>query len=118
MQKKVHYSRQNSLRISISIIYDLTQSINEDVSGRNCIEFASDGFRCVPFYACNGGEIITNGDGIVDIRGANLAPLDSKCSGEIEVCCRHPDWKGCRTFLTKYFQPYLKKIFPSCYFSS
>ena len=88
----------------------MTQSINEDISGRNCIEFASDGFRCVPFYACNGGEIITNGDGIVDIRGANLAPLDSKCSGEIEVCCRHPDWKGCRISLTKFFSTVLKVI--------
>ena len=63
------------------------------LSGRNCTEFAEDGFRCVPFYACNGGEIITDGTSLIGIRSAELAPLDSKCSAKNEICCRHPDWK-------------------------
>ena len=40
-----------------------------------------------------GGEIITNGYGIADIRRRSSALLDSKCSEILEICCRHPDWK-------------------------
>ena len=35
----------------------------EDIEKKKCSEFGADGFRCVPFYACKGGEIITNGKG-------------------------------------------------------
>ena len=48
--------------------------------------------RCVPYYGCKGGELIVNGEGIVDIR--NMDPLNSKCPGDLEVCCRHPDWRN------------------------
>lgn len=40
-----------------------------------------------------GGEIITNGYGIADIRRRSSALLDSKCSEILEICCRHPDWR-------------------------
>ncbi len=33
--------------------------------------------------------------GLIDIRsGIELFPIDSKCEGYLEVCCRHPDWSG------------------------
>ena len=35
----------------------------EDIEKKKCSEFGADGFRCVPFYACKEGEIITNGAG-------------------------------------------------------
>ena len=25
---------------------------------------------------------------------AELDPKESKCPGDLEVCCRHPDWRG------------------------
>ena len=35
----------------------------EDLENKKCSEFADEGFRCVPFYACKQGEVITNGRG-------------------------------------------------------
>ena len=35
----------------------------EDLEKKKCADFAKDGFRCVPFYGCKEGEIITNGVG-------------------------------------------------------
>ena len=40
-----------------------------------------------------GGQIITSGYGIADIRRRSSALLDSKCSEILEICCRHPDWR-------------------------
>jgi len=68
-------------------------SVNEDASNRNCTDFEQDGYRCVPFYGCKGGQIITSGYGIADIRRRSSALLDSKCSEILEICCRHPDWR-------------------------
>ena len=47
--------------------------------------------RCVPYYGCEGGELFVSSKGLVDIR--NMDPLISKCPGDLEICCRHPDWK-------------------------
>ena len=44
----------------------------EDASDRNCSEFAVDGYRCAPFFACKGGEIIANGVGLVNIRHEDI----------------------------------------------
>ncbi|KAJ8961442.1 hypothetical protein NQ318_014690 [Aromia moschata] len=41
---------------------------------------------CVPYYLCNNGTIVTNGEGIIDIR-ANEGP----CGTYIEVCCNEKD---------------------------
>lgn len=61
--------------------------------------YASQGFQCVPYYQCDDlGEIITDGgEGLIDIRGnfgqtVQLDPDNSKCPGDLEVCCRHPDF--------------------------
>merc|ERR1711962_1655392 len=35
----------------------------------NCEDYtASQGFECVPYYQCNNGTIITDGEGLIDIR--------------------------------------------------
>ena len=44
----------------------------EDATDRNCSEFAVDGYRCAPFFACKGGEIIANGVGLVNIRHEDI----------------------------------------------
>ena len=49
-------------------------------------------FRCVPYYGCKDGVLVTNGKDLVDIR--SLDPSNSKCPGDLEVCCQHPDWEG------------------------
>ena len=36
--------------------------------------------------------LVTNGEDLVDIR--NLDPSNSKCPGDLEICCQHPDWEG------------------------
>ena len=66
---------------------------------QDCKEFDVDGYRCVPYYGCYNGEIITNGKGVINIRSGRsisfeLNPLDSLCPGDLEVCCRHPDWRN------------------------
>ena len=47
-------------------------------------------------YSCEGGVIITDGGSLINVRidAAVLDPANSKCPGELEVCCRHPDWVG------------------------
>ena len=62
----------------------------ENDSGKNCTDFASDGYRCVPFWACDGGVIITDGRSIIGIRSGllTLDPMTSKCHGDLETCCR------------------------------
>merc|ERR1712240_327480 len=35
----------------------------------NCVDYtASQGYECVPYYQCNNGTIITDGEGLIDIR--------------------------------------------------
>ena len=43
--------------------YEASLKKLEDLEEKSCSEFAGDGYRCVPFFACNGGEIVTNGAG-------------------------------------------------------
>jgi len=75
----------------------------EDASEKSCIEFADDGYRCAPFYACKGGEIIVNGAGLTNIRSSDtsivsrkvaLDPSLSKCDAGLDICCRLPEWSG------------------------
>jgi hypothetical protein len=53
----------------------------------------------VEYYQCRDGHIITDGVGLIDIRfgadatsdSAVLDPINSKCPGMLEVCCKDPD---------------------------
>merc|ERR1712038_233761 len=61
----------------------------------NCEDYtASQGYECVPYYQCNNGTIITDGEGLIDIRNGFgiLSPEDSKCPGFLDVCCKDPDF--------------------------
>ena len=75
-------------------IYGQAQIIIKEIENKKCSEYKADGFRCVPFYSCKGGEIITDGRDILGVRGAIFNPLDSKCDDSYtDICCRHPDWR-------------------------
>ena len=72
-------------------------------ANKKCSDFQSDGFECVPFYACFAGEIITNGATLINIRNVgrrrkkrsiDLGPLDSKCFCANEICCRLPEFNS------------------------
>ena len=68
------------------------------MANKKCSEFAIDGFQCVPFHACKGGEVVTSGAGTLGPRNTPgldklFDPLDSKCEDSQEICCRMPDWK-------------------------
>ncbi|CAB4056737.1 unnamed protein product [Lepeophtheirus salmonis] len=71
--------------------------VNEivDTSYEDCSYYADQGYKCVPYYTCEDGEIVTDGGGLIDIRSSFSAILDpgsSKCPGYLEVCCRHPEF--------------------------
>jgi hypothetical protein len=79
-------------------LFEGPKKVTADLENKKCTEFNEEGYRCVPFYACKGGEIITNGAGLANVRGAGMEvavfnPLDSKCEESLDMCCRHPDWK-------------------------
>lgn len=48
---------------------------------------------CVPYYYCNSDNIvITNGQGLIDIRQARMNPTaETLCEDYLEVCCRLPE---------------------------
>ena len=78
--------------------YRKAYQLRTDLENKKCSEFAIDGFQCVPFNACKGGEVNTSGTGILGTRGTPVLetlfdPLDSKCDDSQESCCRMPDWK-------------------------
>jgi secreted trypsin-like serine protease len=69
--------------------------IEVDTVYQNCSEYtASLGYMCVPYYQCDKGTIVTNGAGLIDVRGGfgNLSPENSKCPGFLDVCCKDPDF--------------------------
>merc|ERR1711973_196940 len=60
-----------------------------------CAEYTEQfGYECVPYYQCHNGTIITDGAGLIDVRGGfgTLTPEDSKCPGFLDVCCKDPDF--------------------------
>ncbi len=61
-------------------------------SSKNCSHYHSDGFRCVPYYRCNDGKVVTDGDGRSDLisNQITLDPNASKCQGDLEICCQLP----------------------------
>ena len=68
----------------------------EPISPDNCTDYSETGYKCVPYYNCENGVIITDGGGIVDIRIEDervvLDPANSICPGLLEVCCRNEDY--------------------------
>jgi hypothetical protein len=75
------------------------KDIIEDERFKQCSSYAESGYRCVPYYSCENGEIITDGGGLINVRFGSLNyvqldPETSKCPGSLEMCCRHPDWIG------------------------
>ena len=75
----------------------------DPAEGKKCDFYTkTEGFECVPYYQCDGGTIITDGYGLIDIRfgGSDsgqpeLAVLDSTdlmCPGSLDICCKDPDF--------------------------
>merc|ERR1711971_249510 len=78
---------------------DHSPTIVVDDESLTCLEYADQGYRCVPYYSCEDGEIIIDGAGLFNPRFGGLddvavSPENSKCQGALEMCCRHPDWFG------------------------
>merc|ERR1719373_1184033 len=70
--------------------------VESDRRFEDCSDYTDQlGYECVPYYQCSNGTIITDGEGLIDIRNgfAALNPDESKCPGFLEVCCRDPDFK-------------------------
>ena len=86
-----------------STIFFLLLIVKDDFINKKCSDFQTDGFECVPFYACVAGEIVTNGANLINIRSfsktrkkrsIDLGPLDAQCFCENEICCRLPDYNN------------------------
>ena len=56
------YDYSEDKDIDCSIYLQNITKIRE-IENKTCLEFAEEGFRCVPYYACRAGEIITNAAG-------------------------------------------------------
>jgi secreted trypsin-like serine protease len=77
----------------------VASEIKQDDEHITCAEYGNSGYRCVPFYGCDNGEIIVDGGSLINVRfggldDVELDPENSKCPGSLEVCCRHPDFLG------------------------
>lgn len=73
--------------------------IKVDNTHITCADYGNSGYRCVPFYGCDNGEIVVDGSDLINVRfggldDVELDPENSKCPGSLEVCCRHPDFIG------------------------
>jgi len=71
--------------------------ISIDDQFKNCEDYADVGYRCTPYYSCLDGEIITDGGGLFNPRFGGLSDVElnpdtSKCPGDIEMCCRLPEY--------------------------
>ena len=77
--------------------YGLPAKTVVDSQDNPCSFYSDAGYRCVPYYQCQNGEIVVDGAGLFDIRSGlgavTLDPSKSKCLGELEVCCLHPDFE-------------------------
>ena len=60
--KEYEYNDYNEENVDCSIYADDIRTI-KDLAKKKCSEFANDGYRCVPFQACEEGEIKTDGRG-------------------------------------------------------
>merc|ERR1719326_2368706 len=85
-------------------LYEELQKIEViKADGSNKCDFyrETEGFECVPYYQCEGGQIITDGAGLIDIRfgGGSEEPefavldaTDLMCPGSLDICCKDPDF--------------------------
>merc|ERR1719510_2588556 len=84
-------------------LYEELQKIEViKADGSNKCDFyrETEGFECVPYYQCDGGQIITDGAGLIDIRfGGSEEPevavldaTDLMCPGSLDICCKDPDF--------------------------
>ena len=75
----------------------------------SCSSFASQGYDCVPYYLCKDGNIVTDGEGVIDPRGlamrrkaekdeartVNWTPEEAEeasCPVIFDVCCKDLDF--------------------------
>ena len=78
-----------------------------DTSSKFCAFYNESGYRCVPYYSCDGGEIIIDGAGLFNPRfggldDVELNPETSKCPGSFEMCCRYDRFYLCQRFSERY----------------
>lgn len=66
----------------------------EDDQFDNCTFYEPYGYKCVPYYQCHNGFIITDGGGLIDVRNGLVDPGNSKCESYLEVCCQDEAYKG------------------------
>ncbi len=66
--------------------------------GKPCNEIELGAYECVPEHLCRDGHIVTDGEGVLKLRnadvdifgdfgGVEIDPSKSKCRGVTEVCC-------------------------------
>ena len=70
---------------------DVKATVEVDKIFENCQDYTEKlGYKCVPYYQCNNGNIITDGVGMNQISNGfgALTPEHSKCPGYLEVCCK------------------------------
>jgi len=69
--------------------------------------------ECVPYYLCREGEIISDGDGLIDIRfgDGEEDKSSSHCENWLDVCCKAPEEKP----LAELVEEFLDEDYePSC----
>ncbi|CAB4065922.1 Phenoloxidase-activating factor 2 [Lepeophtheirus salmonis] len=69
---------------SNSYIKTSSNNVLVDTASKNCSYYANKDYKCVPYYGCEDGEIVTDGSDIINIRSllsAELDPASSKCPG-------------------------------------
>jgi len=104
--------------ISNEISQDFTKNDQRTIKDCNrnktCEDYADLGFECVPHWTCRTGVVITDGSGLIDLRGYDEDPdcctsrsgildlSDQKCKGDsssnsanqgLNVCCRGPNFR-------------------------
>jgi len=65
---------------------------NDDLENCNDVP----GLKCVPYYQCKNGSIITVGDGLIDIQlgfpPLPVSPFPNPCPGFLDFCCKDPSY--------------------------
>merc|ERR1719348_950613 len=80
----------NELNDVDTVDLGLRQAVHvcEDERGNPCSAYADLGFVCVPVWNCRNNLIITDGNGIIDVRSSSLEEKDNKCgvlSGTLDI---------------------------------
>lgn len=90
----------------VYLVYTINSIPQPQVSSDSttqCTSYADYGYFCVPYYQCNGDNVIvTDGQDLFDPRQAgvecpagqppsHLEAVTSKCGALLQVCCKHPE---------------------------